>query len=247
MKSNKEKIFFFILITIVSISLFALFTQATPRGPTITFKANSTQADIPVNRTDDGGTINVINLDITQQTGSWKAYVGNVSGSITLDDSDGHTIYDWSLTTITGEVYAARNGSITWTNVICANGSTIQGEEASLNLTGTEVYSINLTFNETGKHQSFIMAGKNITLGSCYSTATYVNSSHQRPISDTSFFEEVLLQDGDKLIYSTIIENDAWHYRDTNTSNETYDFQMIVGESEAQATPNRYFFWVELG
>src|SRR3989344_8533797 len=58
-----------------------------------------------------GGYIFTINLTGETQNARWKAFIGNASGVLTLDDSSGNTIYDWTLSTTTGEVYATRQSN----------------------------------------------------------------------------------------------------------------------------------------
>ena len=60
------------------------------------------------------GTITTAIINATQQDQRWKGYVGNVSGILTLDDTNGNTLYDWSMVgfTLTGEVYASRENAL---------------------------------------------------------------------------------------------------------------------------------------
>ena len=60
-----------------------------------------------------------MNMSSDQQDSKWKAYIGNVSGSLRLSDSNSQSIYEWTFTTITGEVFATRNQTITWSGVKC--------------------------------------------------------------------------------------------------------------------------------
>src|SRR3989339_1648154 len=117
MKTNKNLILTIcILIILIAIS----YVYAAPIGPTVTTISNTTKAAAgaaTVNGTGNdttypnkaGGFIFKINLNSEQQNSRWKAYVGNVTGTLTLDDANSYTIYDWAITTsLTGEVYATR-------------------------------------------------------------------------------------------------------------------------------------------
>src|SRR5690606_17372311 len=89
--------------------------SAEPAGTLITF--NQTvfgQAIDPANRTDDGGSITTLVVDALQQTTRWKAYIGNITGTLTLDDSTGNTIFQWALdeTDVTGEIYSSTSNSV---------------------------------------------------------------------------------------------------------------------------------------
>ncbi|MEA2037225.1 MAG: hypothetical protein U9O94_06955, partial [Nanoarchaeota archaeon] len=108
--------------------IFISYVYAAPSGVgTVTPISNSTKitggAGTIINSTGNdtvyankaGGFIYTVNLDGEAQNSRWKAYVGNITSTFVLDDSDGYTIFDWSLTTaISGEVYASRASSINW-------------------------------------------------------------------------------------------------------------------------------------
>jgi len=230
------------LLVLMSIT-FAYFAIAVPGGPDLTYIGNtSSDTSTPANRTDAKGMIHTLTMSAILQDQNWKAYVGNVSGILTLDDSNGYTIYDWSTTTATGEIYMSRDSSVSWTNINCSNYTLLRSEEVALSMTATGADGINRTFNST-THKSFLVGSTNITESSCRSTATYVNDT--RPTINTSSpFQEVLLSDGTNVIYTTFIENDETSYQ----GNSTYDFQAIVAENVTVGTaPLSYYFYVELG
>lgn len=248
MKTAKRKwIGTSVCLVVVFVLIYATLVYAAPSGPTVVWNTSSWRnTSGATSRSDDGGHIVTLNLSLDQQTFNWKAYVGNITGKITLDDANSFTIYDWALTTIEGEIYATRNTSVTWTGVECANGSIVDAEMTNLNTTQTDIYSINNTFNWT-VHDSFIVSGINISLSSCPSTATYVNDTAQDIDGEgvAVNFQEVLLQQDRKLIYATILEQNAISYIGNTSS--TYDFQMIVGEAESASNPLTYYFYGELG
>ncbi len=233
------------IMLLVSIITLAHFTTATPAGPTITYVSNSTYTAPVANRSQDAkGTITVVTMSANQQDYKWKAYVGNVSGGLALDDANSKSIYAWQLATITGEVYATRaSGTVNWVNVSCVSQAVIDSEQSALGILSTASDSINTTFNAT-IHKSFLVGTKNITNSTCRSTATYINSAAQS-LTENAFFQEVLLKDDitSSLIYSTLINNDHTSYDGTST----YDFQMIIAENESSSTPTPYYFYVELG
>jgi hypothetical protein len=227
----------FAVLAILTLTWFAL---GAPGGPQFTY--NNTESPTPAGATSittAGGSFTTLVMNGTTQTLRWKAYVGNVTGSFTLDDASGFTIYDWQLATVTGEVYASRNSSITFSNVICANRSIIASEDTSLNGGSSREDSINRTFvNST--HRTFLVGTTNMTTNSCPSIATYVNDSSQA-VSAQASFQEVLLSDSNALVYTTLLENKTLGY-----NRGKYDFQLIVAESEVSG-PSTYYFWVELG
>ena len=227
-----------LLILIIILLVLAIYTYADPTGTTITFNSTDAGADsTPANRSDQGGTITTMGLNAIQQNQQWKAYVGNISGSLTLDDSGGSTIYDWALSasSISGEVYVSRADSPVWTTTNCSNSTTVAAEEATLGISGAAIDSIQNTFNET-THPSFLLAGMNITQNSCNSTATY--ESDTRPAIASANFPLVLLHDTTNIIYATIINQDTTGYDGVNT----FDFQLIVPDNPTASITTYYFF-----
>ncbi len=231
-----------LIALLVFISLGVLIFAATPTNPTVISSTNETASPRPslyLNTT--GGSFTTLVFNATSQNYKWKAYVGNVTGKLTLDDSTNNTIYDWSFSTITGKVYASRNASIDWNSISCANRTTISAEDNSLNLTQSYVDTINKTFNMS-IHKQFYAANNLIQNSTCPAIATYVNDTSQG-IDESAKFQEVLLEDQDnKLIYTSIIDAGVEGF-----DNNRYDFQMIVANDETALTPTPYYFYVELG
>ncbi|MFH1505726.1 MAG: hypothetical protein ABIE94_01920 [archaeon] len=230
-----------VLMLVILLSLSMHMILAVPGGPTVVSSDTETVTPKPAaNITTAGGSFTTLILNATTQTDQWKAYVGNITGSITLDDADNNTIYDWALATITGEVYASRNNNINWTNIQCADAATIAAEDVALSHDPGEEVSINRTFVGS-THESFIVSGINITQSDCQAIATYVNDSAQSA-GLANLFQEVLLEDGDSMIYATILEQNQQGYDLRN-----FDFQMIVAEDETSGSPTTYWFYAELG
>jgi len=265
-KMIKERSLMMICVLIILVAIG--YVWAVPIGPTVTTLSNSTKSaavatlvngsgNDTTNPNKAGGFIYTVNLESYQQNSRWKAYVGNVTGTLTLDDADDYTIYDWAITTsLTGEVYATRASStINWTNINCSYSNATTAEEYALNHTTNPVDNISTTFNDTDNKQ-FYVGNVLISANTCPTTNIYVNDS--AALNDD--FEEVLLYDGGltynlsnyptgfgNIVYTAIIEEDSYGYRG-HVNNETFDFQMIVPEvglsSWTSSTP--YYFYVEL-
>jgi hypothetical protein len=233
-----QSIFLLVLVA----SAIAFFVSADPSGSSITYNITDSGATATAsNRTDAGGTITSLILDAVQQNSKWKAYVGNITGALTLDDSNGNTIFDWSLSAagITGEIYASRSNSPSWSLVNCSTPATIATEHTAIGFNPNAIDSINATFNET-THAAMVSAGKTIAANTCNSTSTYVNSTRQAQAS--SYFPELLLHDTTNLIYATPIRQDTVGFN--NLTN--VDFQMIVAD-DPTVTSTTYFFYAEIG
>jgi len=228
------------LASILSLLLFRII-DAQPSGVDITYNVTETKSPAPADYINtSGGTFTTLILSAETQNLRWKAYAGNVTGVLTLDDSGNYSIFQWTLTTITGEVYATRNNSVTWSGIRCANESDIIAEEIALNHTTSHSDSINSTFSYK-IHRSFYVGNVQINQSSCRSTFTWANDTAQTPSVDAPF-QEVLLEDGTNFIYSTFIDDNTQGFNFNK-----YDFQMIVAEKGVgnyPATP--YYFYMEL-
>ncbi len=193
----------------------------------------------PDNRTDPGGTITTLVLDALQQTNRWKAYVGNITGSLTLSDSTGSTIFSWTLeqSGITGEIYSSRSNNVAWGDIRCADTTVIDDEESFLGLTGSEAYSITETFNET-IHEGLTIGPALIGSDTCFSTSTYVNDNPQPQAS--ADFQLILLDDTIDLVYTTPISAETTGY-----DGSLFDFQLIVPNNPQDTTT--YYFYAQIG
>lgn len=220
-----------------------ILVHAAPSGPVITFISNETKQPASarvINTT--GGSITTMVLNATTQNPRWKAYVGNVTGALTLDDANDNTIFDWTLTNVVGEIYATRaSASINWSGANCSNSTHISLEEKALNHSNKDD-NITRTFNSQS-HGGFYVGAREILPNTCFSVRTYVNSSTQ-----SSNFEEIILYDGTNetngnVVYATPLEQNAYGF-----DNNTYDFQMIVPENglAAWSSSIAYYFYVEL-
>jgi hypothetical protein len=218
----------------------AMFSIADPTGATIVSNTSQTPTSASAGTvTTAGGSFTTLILNATMQTPRWKAYVGNASGRFSLQDATNMSIYDWDLAAVSGEVYASRNNSITWSSIRCAVNATVATEQVQLNITTTKEDSINRTFNNT-VHRGFYVGTTLIANSTCRAIATYVNNSRQAAAENASF-QEILLDDTQRLVYVTLLEQDRQGY-----NNAPFDFQMIVAESEFNPSPSPYYFWVEL-
>lgn len=260
---KKNKLLVLVAVAAYLVFIFS-FVRADPIPPTtITNMSSSTigtagstgfMVNYVGNGTHAGGYIFNLSIESKVQNKRWKAFVGYVSGKLTLDDGDGYTIFDWDQFSgsVGGEVYATRSsGAITWTNINCtwgysntSNKTILENENAAMVL-NTSDDNITTTFNDT-IHPQLIIGQVVIPANLCFSTKTYNASAR----NDDNVFREILLYDGltdtdGSLVYATIVDTfDVSGYR-----NDTeYDFQMIVPENGSpdwnSATP--YYFYVEL-
>ncbi len=263
MKQKEKKIgkriinYPFIIIVVGLFLSIVTIVNAVPQGLTDVINIeNSTKgstAGLMVNESQGGGYIYTMNITGVSQNSRWKAYVGNVSGKLTLDDSTGSTIYDWTLTTVTtGRLFATRNDATpSWTNVNCTwtftadydtnNRSIEELENNALSHTSVDD-NISATFAIINNSQ-FNVGSITIAENTCYTIHTYVNATTYADKKQTDRFEEVILYDGTLPIYATLLEQDEEGF-----DNNTYDFQIILPEDGSSdfASSTAYYFFLEL-
>jgi len=243
--SNNTRKTSIILLFVLMLNLVLLINKpgalAAPQGASITYNytenASVRSADYS---TAAGGSFTTMVLNITSQTSKWKAYVGNVTGKLTLDNSNNMTIYDWALTNVQGEVYVSRNNSVNFTSLACANRGNLTAEDTFLSINSSSDDSINKTFNQT-RHQSFVIGGTGtIQNSTCFALATYVNDISQ-PADENATFQEILLSDRVNLVFVAIINDNKAGFDLGN-----YDFQLIVPDNPTEVSTT-YYFYAELG
>ncbi len=231
---------FIIAILVFSVFTVLRLTTATPYGPVLDYNNTETPgtstSGLMLNHTK--GKITTLRLNVSSPNTDWKGYVGNISGVLVLDDTNNYTLFKWNVTTVSGEIYATRNsGAINWGNIVCANSGNVSAEETAMGIGGSEDDSISNTFDD-GNHPEFYVGTTQFTANQCtYSAYMYVNDQPQ-----SSVFSEVLLSDGNYIIYTGILTNNQAGF-----DNNQYDFEMIVAENGGISSNQAYYFYVELG
>ena len=260
-----------VLLTLALASL-AMAQSIEPTAPTsMTYVTNSTTGgQSGTAQTHERGYIHYMNIDESAPTDKWKAYVGNVTGEYALQDASGNAIYDWTISTVEGELYATKEapsggagrfegGIPDWTAIQCANSTLITDEESQYNHTAADEDSYTNTFkNGNNFNLTTFYAGERIVndssaiggeAGGCYGAYMNVNNADQY-----SDFQEVVLTDGTSedegagdtdydIIYAALLENDA-----NGFDNVPYDFQILLPESglTGSQTATTFYFYVEL-
>ncbi len=189
---------------------------------------------------------NVTGLDIKAAsiTQAWAGFYGNITGNILLDDALNNTMYNWSMTTIAGEVYAS-NGSVTdWSGVYCVNETTtknISQIETWLNIGASDADGVDETFNATFAGSFGVGTVTIDATDDCQQATTFKDQAWQ-----STDFVEVILSAEQNYIWTAILENNVDGFK---SGVDSHDFQILVGEDghngDASVTP--YYFYVELG
>ncbi len=211
---------------------------AFPTGLEISGNVTETAGDVPPEaRTDPGGTITTMILDVVQQNPRWKAYVGNLTGVLTLDDASGQSIFRWELGAedISGNVFITRGNDVDWTGIDCSLETEIVDEDTSLGFTSSWADSINMTFSET-THPAISVGQVNIGADTCRSTSTFVNNDPQAQAS--ADFPLILLSSGTDVVYATPLNQGSQSF----STGKLVDFQSIVPDVEGSSTTTYYFY-----
>jgi hypothetical protein len=242
-----------VLFLIILVS-FASFLFAEPTGPNMINEspAQSRGTNSPYTLNAEAGNITALSVDATTVTKSWQGYYGNITGAITLDNTDNYTMYDWSQASPQGEIYASNSSSVTWSKIKCLNftaphlgtgaeGINLSALETMYGMNSWDPDGVNETFKYTYSDASGFYVGS-VTINiddQCPLTYTYVNDTSQ-----ATQFKEVLLTDNVSIVFTTIIEQDAYGF----ILNETHDFQILVGEDGHQGSSGTtpYYFFAEI-
>ena len=133
----------------------------------------------------------IYNLTITesQPTQKWLGYVGQISGEYALQDGSGNALYDWDIVSITGELYATKEGDAyggydganrggggvpLWSNLSCATLNQIRNE--------SRLFNHNATWQNTTDEDAYT---------NTFETTTFSNPGFyagERQVTDTTMF-----------------------------------------------------------
>ena len=257
----KFKKLFLVILILFQISL-VLAVQ--PFGATPTF-INSTRAPIdPAAIVQaQAGNVTEINIFGYSPTQTWQGYFGNITGTIQLADAGDNVMYNWSLASPQGEIYASTNSSINWANIQCFNytadgsydsdisnagntsmyGTNLTQLEAAFNIDWDDVDGVNETFNlkGPGTHDMFYTNNLQFDEGECRSTRLFGDTGN----GTSNEFEEVLMYEPTtrSIVFASIIDEDIMGF-----DGRSHDFEMLVledghGTDTAEST---FYFYVEL-
>ena len=119
--------FVLIWLCVLLLSLYVVIAPAEPEGPsTITLNNMSTRPGGSAGQfATVAGNISEFTVAGTAVTQSWAGFVGNITGTITLDNYRNATLYNWTLADPEGEIYATYLPNVNWTagTVLCWNWS----------------------------------------------------------------------------------------------------------------------------
>ncbi len=240
------------VVTIIALSfLSAALVSADPSGPNIFTIVNSSRA--PLTQASSlvawAGNITQLNIAGSSTTKSWAGYFGNVSGYLTLSDSNNRSLFNWTSATPLGEIYATTSQTINWSqgNIRCWNFTQTTGLvnltqlENEFNISPGDGDGVDETFSFSGVHSGFFTGLNEVTANTCPRVSLFNGTG----VSGQTTFQEVILEDQtyNKTIFATPIENNKLGF-----TNELTDFELIVPEDgHYDSNPTTYYFYVEIG
>ena len=223
------------VVLLVAAIVAVVYVTAEPTGPNdIVEGPSERRATLDAFALDaEAGNVTELTIDALSITNYWQGYYGNISGSIVLANANNDTFYNWTIATPQGQIYAARNGTISWTGVDCMGQTDIDAEDIFL---GSENASdsVNNTFALT-THPAFSVGATPITTNTCRSTSV------QGDGSGTEFYQVLLKESANTTLYTALIDAATLGF-----DGGTYDFQMLVGEDGSTTGTTTYYFYVEL-
>ena len=232
-------------VLIILIFCMSLGLAASPGGPSnLNITSNETRAATPSQVINvSGGYIATLNITANIQNPRWKGMVGWVNGKFSLDDQSGSTLFDWSLATITGDVFATRNSTtVRWANIQCANVTVLETENLRMNHSN---YNDNLTKTFSNRtHSTFDVGGVSIDLDSCPTAHPYVNNATGLTFQETVLFDGATDAEVGAVVYSALINDNQVGF-----DGQVYDFEMVIPENGLATWSGQtpYYLYVELG
>jgi len=233
-----------VLVTIMASSVLAV----QPFGANYTVVKTSERA--PMDQAQDHEALagNVTQIDIFgySPTQSWQGYYGNVSGTIQLADASDNVMYNWTLASPEGEVYATVDTSVSWSTIQCFNLTADHAAlEAAYGIASDDVDGVNETFFNGFGHDPFYTNNVDFTGDNCSSTSIFDGDDFN--LTQDQNFQEVLLTDGEDAtepIFVAILDEEDVVGFDGNM----HDFEMLVLENGhgTNTATTTYYFYVEL-
>ena len=265
---KKEMLLTIVAVTLVLVMTFvsiSFVSSQVPSGAVPSSQRNETFTPDNSSRVDAiAGNVSEVNFHSRTVTQSWQGYFGNVTGVIVLGDTNQNIMYNWSVASPRGQIYASTNNTVVWQYIQCFN-FTADGtyNAADLNYYGnTSLHGTNLTLlqeefgvqsrdddsvNNTFRwigaqgHSVFYTNNYEFSKGECQTTRVFGPDGSQ----NEGEFEQVLLYEPStsSVVFVSLLEEDRLGF-----DNVTHDFQMLVLEdghgTDIQTTP--YYFWVAL-
>jgi hypothetical protein len=251
-----------LLALIITVSLLSFGTALQiPSGANVTSLSNETApiASPGVQNAIAGNvtSVNIVSLSTTQ---SWQGYYGNITGTVVLADASNNQMYNWSVGSPVGQVYASTANNLDWYNIQCFNytatgainpagenggswnqkGMNLSQLQNTYGINATDSDSVNNTFylGGTNSHTTFFVANWSFSDTLCNSTLIYDNTAG--PVA--THFQEILQYEPttNAVVFTSILNNDLPGF-----DQKQHDFEMLVlvnGHGTNTSTIPYYFY-----
>lgn len=210
---------------------------AVPTGQTPTNNSNTTYNPTAGSAAARGGNITKIDfINTLTQTSKWQAYYGNVTGKIILGNSSSGSMFNWTVSTLSGAVYATQQSVMNftaWENLAARTGANI---DSDFSFTAGNSDSGTNTFNNATSVPTVIVSGKSITASA---GATTYNNAGLGEWWTVAMADSSTASEGN-YVFAGVIRPAKTAFDGTQK-----DFQMIVPENQVSGTET-YYFYVEL-
>ena len=233
-------------IAVIVVALVAAFTgivSATPEGATMDVNVSATTKTPSTVDTDDaeGGYITGLNATVEQSTAKWQGYCGNVTGSITLQDSSSNAMFNWDWSAAKGGEVLATTGTPTWATVY--NVTTTERDHASGGINYLWGWQ---TDQSDDADATFDDGTGSVTVASTDISNTVATTANKILPIDQGWQTLVIADDDsvearDDYIFVGLICNDK-----DGVFGSTADYQMIVPVTDTPDTTVTYNFYVEM-
>lgn len=240
---NKRALTLLLITTSLFLAVNVMAVQ--PFGANYTeVKTERAPMDPASNHSAIAGNVTEITVSGFSTTQSWQGYFGNVSGTIQLADASDNQMYNWSLASPEGEIYATTLVTVDWDGIACFD---LAGNHSALEtlfgITSDDVDGVNETFSDSGTHDLFYTNNVEFVAGACASTSIYDSTGG----SVDNNFEEVLLTDSSAdtaVIFTSILDEEDV----AGFDGAYHDFEMLVLENGhlTDTATTTYYFYVEL-
>jgi hypothetical protein len=204
-----------------------------------TFDAGAKQVDA------QAGNVTQLEINASVITKRWQGYYGNITGTITLDNAQGNTMYDWTAQdlAVTGEIYAASDTITSWNDIICVN-LTGNGTGGPNGINKTQIETLyGMAADDGDSVNATFRRAHNVNVGTlaltdCPATNLYVNNNSQT----TDFYESLLTENATgTVVFAADVDQNTIGF-----NGRPWDFQMIVAENGDVVGVTPYSFYVEL-
>ena len=226
-----------LLLLLVTIGLTVNVLAVQPFGADYTpVKTERAPMDAAQDHEAIAGNVTELTVSGFSTTQSWQGYFGNVSGTIQLSDASDNQMYNWSLASPEGEIYATTIVTVNWTGIACFDLATNhEALEGAFGIASDDV--------DAWAHDEFFTNNVQFEENECPATSIYDGTGG----SVDNNFEEVLLTDGsanDAVIFTSILDEEDV----AGFDGAYHDFEMLVLDDGhgTDTVTTTYYFYVEL-